>query len=149
MNARHAGEQVFVYGTLMFPEVTAALLGHAPRGRPARLADHARLAVRDAVYPGIVPRFGATVRGVLFADVDAADLARLDAYESAIYERRRVEVLSDGVVQPAWAWIVTERERARLTDQPWDERVFELCHLTAYVERCRAFAKGSGKSPGA
>lgn len=90
-----SGAALFVYGTLQFPEVLVALLGRTLHGRPAWLPDHARLGVRGEVFPGLVPRAGATTAGLLYEDVDAATLLRLDAFEGELYERRRVVVRAD------------------------------------------------------
>lgn len=140
---------MFVYGTLMFDEVLLALLGRVPAARRALLVDHARLAVRGAVYPGVVPRAGTAVEGLLLDGLTASELQRLDDYESSMYERQPVEVECDGSRACAQAWIVAPPGRVRLLDVVWDVECFAREHLADYAARCRHYAARGGISPGA
>ncbi len=86
--------RLFVYGTLVDPSVQHRVTGRTFPARPARLHGWAQ---RAAAYPYVVPSPDDTVDGLLLDDVDAASMARLDAYEDAgrLYERREVTVLVD------------------------------------------------------
>src|SRR4051794_3862349 len=102
----------FFYGTLMLPPIlrrvlfgpasahptTARPLAHP---RPAILHGYARRRVRGADYPGIVPRAGAAVRGVLVEGLTPGDVWRLDAFEGGDYARLAVDVAPLVVLPPA------------------------------------------------
>ena len=47
-------DALFVYGTLMFPEVLEVLLGRTPEMAPAALDGWRAAALADRVYPGLV-----------------------------------------------------------------------------------------------
>ena len=103
---------VFTYGSLMFPEVWARVVAGAYESMSATLAGHGRFAVQDEIYPGMVPRPGSSVRGVLYLDVDATDLERLDRFETDDYRRLAVDVVgADGVVRMAETYIYRTAER--------------------------------------
>ena len=143
--------QVFAYGTLMFPEVVEALLGRAFSSRPARLVGYARLALRERVYPAIVARDGASTDGVLYAGVDDASLSKLDEFEGETYERRTVQVLRSSSIDPATVALAAEAyviAPARLDlheATPWDPEQFRALHHQRYVAHCRSLrAQGGG-----
>lgn len=50
-----AAGSIFVYGTLMAPEVTKLLIGRMPDTEPATLTGHRRYSVKGADYPAIIP----------------------------------------------------------------------------------------------
>ncbi len=88
---------LFVYGTLMQSDVVAAVTGTSFASKPARLPGYRRISLAGH-YPYIVAEDDAFVDGLLLLDVDAAALAKLDAYEDegVLYVRRTVSVLVDG-----------------------------------------------------
>jgi len=47
----HAASRLFVYGSLLFPEVLTRVAGRELPTRPARLPGHGRYAVQGVVYP--------------------------------------------------------------------------------------------------
>ncbi len=131
-------DRVFTYGTLAFAEVMEAVAGRAFASEPATLEGFVRLCVRGVVYPGVRARPGAAVDGVLYRGLDAAALARLDRFEGALYERRRLAVrLERGASCDAWVYVVPEALAHRLADEPWDPERFRREHLPAYLAHCR------------
>ena len=112
---------LFVYGTLMVPEVVRRLLGHELHMRPARLGGFSRFRVKEAVYPGII--VGAAddfVDGQLLSGMTQADWETLDRYEGNEYARRSVQVLGvDGEELLADAYVF--KHPGFLTDEPWDD----------------------------
>lgn len=116
---------VFTYGSLMFPEVWQKLVRGQYRSSPANANGYARFAVLEARYPGMVLMEGASVDGVLYHDVDAADLERLDQFEGSEYRRDTITVmLADGseLTADTYIHIVTER----LATTPWAPAEFDL-----------------------
>jgi gamma-glutamylcyclotransferase (GGCT)/AIG2-like uncharacterized protein YtfP len=137
--ALSSGSTVFCYGTLLFPEVMQLGAGVALAGRPALADGWARYRVRGEVFPALIAQAGARTRGALFAGVDAAALARLDAFEGALYTRRTLEVVrEDGMRLGAQAWVLAPGREADLTDEPWDEEAFAARDLRIYLARIRA-----------
>ena len=62
-------DRLFVYGSLMCEDIMASVSGLTVPGVPAVLEDHVRHPVRDETYPGMVPRPGEQVAGVLYPAV--------------------------------------------------------------------------------
>ena len=130
---------VFTYGTLLFPEVMDAVTGRIFARVPATLAGFTRVRVRGAVYPAAREKAGASIAGLLYLDVDAAALARLDRFEGALYERRSVRVMrDDGASSAAEVYAVARAHHGRLEPRAWDPEQFRREHLATYVARCRA-----------
>ncbi len=95
-------ESLFVYGTLMLPEVQEAVIGRRVVGRPDRLAGFRRSTIRlgGNEYPIIHPAADGMVDGVVL-EVTPAELRRIDAYETSAYRRTRVRLVSG---MEAWVY---------------------------------------------
>lgn len=116
---------VFTYGSLMFPQVWESVVRGTYRSAPATMHDHARFAVAGQTYPGMVACPGAAVRGLLYFDVDAADLAALDAFEGPAYRREQlVAALDDGSMLTVGAYI--HIDKSALSAAPWDPERFRI-----------------------
>jgi gamma-glutamylcyclotransferase (GGCT)/AIG2-like uncharacterized protein YtfP len=102
---RSSTSSLFVYGTLMSPEVVNVLLGRVPPHEPAVLrGDFARHPVRSRVYPGMVfvnsrkNEGAAAVHGLLYSQLSPSEMERLDWFEGDTYKRIdvTVETVADG-----------------------------------------------------
>lgn len=126
---------LFVYGTLLAPELRHALLGRPFRTAPAELSGYACFGVRQAPYPAITPVAGASTRGELIGDLSASDLDILDDYESSMYRRHLVTV-RDGAGNGvnAFTYVIDESAAHRLSDEPWDYAAFRLHQLDRYLK---------------
>jgi gamma-glutamylcyclotransferase (GGCT)/AIG2-like uncharacterized protein YtfP len=84
---------LFVYGTLTDPERVTALTSTQFERVDATLSGFERVN-SPLGYPFILPRLGASVRGILLLDVDPVSLGQLDAYEAEgdLYRRQVVVV---------------------------------------------------------
>jgi gamma-glutamylcyclotransferase (GGCT)/AIG2-like uncharacterized protein YtfP len=118
--------------------------GTLPVSGPAVLRDHARRAVRGAVYPGVLPKPGASVEGLLWSGIVASAMCRLDAFEGALYERRSLRVETPEGAADAEVYVVRRARRSLLADEDWDLARFEARELAAYLEGCRRFAARFG-----
>ena len=121
---------VFTYGSLMFPDVWDRVVDGRYRSTTARLANHQRLAVRDETYPGLVERRGASVDGVVYLEVDALDVERLDAFEGDDYRRVVVAVdtaAGDRIDAQAYLYLPVER----LAPDVWRPEAFALDRFLA------------------
>lgn len=123
------GEPLFVYGTLMFPEVLEVLLARTPAMEVATLDGWRAAALADRVYPGLVaaPAPGA-VDGRLLLDLDADEYEVLDAFEDVLYERR-ILPLADGRPAMTYVWL----DDALVLPHDWDAEAFVTDHLPTYV----------------
>ncbi len=116
---------VFTYGSLMFADVWTRVVEGDYRSLRARLDDHARFEVRDQTYPGMVAQQNSRVEGVLYLDVDDADLARLDQFEGDDYVRATLGVAcEDGSARAAEAYVY--RLADRLSKTMWQPEAFAM-----------------------
>ncbi len=115
---------VFTYGSLTFDRIWSLVVRGSYRSQPARVGGFARFAVTGQDYPGVLRQPGGQVDGRLYFDVEPADLARLDHFEGADYERVATEaalVQADAAVPvQAPAQIYLFRFPDRLSAAPWD-----------------------------
>lgn len=94
---------LFVYGTLLDPQVQQLVFGRQMHGRPDRLPGFLKRERSVAGrYPEVCPDLSgnAAVDG-LCLEVDATDLNRADAYETTLYYRE-VVLLASG--RHAWVY---------------------------------------------
>ena len=126
---------LFVYGTLLAPELRHVLLGRTLDGAPAELRDYACFRVQHAPYPAITPVAGATTAGELVGGLSHIDFAKLDDYESALYRRLIVSV-HDGAGDEveSYTYVIDESAVSRLSDERWDYAAFRLRQLDRYLK---------------
>jgi gamma-glutamylcyclotransferase (GGCT)/AIG2-like uncharacterized protein YtfP len=126
---------LFTYGTLVFPEVWQRIAVREAAAERASLTGFAIYRVRDAVFPGIVRAEPVNaVAGVLYRDLDENTLFELDAYESDFYCRETVAVVTEtGDTVECQAYVVPEKRRDLLTDEPWDAEWFAEHKLEKYL----------------
>ena len=116
---------VFTYGSLMFDAVWSRVVQGRYRSIEGSVAEHARFAIDGEDYPGMVPYGNVQTTGLLYLDVDAVDLARLDAFEGDDYRREVVTVVAaDGVAHEAQSYIYLRRDR--LLGAPWEPGAFAM-----------------------
>src|SRR5690349_19590862 len=119
------GTHIFTYGSLMFPEVWRRVVRGDYRFAPAAVAGHARYEISGESYPAMLVQPGASVQGVLYFDVDAPDLERLDAFEGTDYRRIALAArLASGESVPAAAYLYLVQERVAAT--PWLPEAFRM-----------------------
>lgn len=126
---------LFAYGTLQVPAVMERVAGGpvaAPE--PAVLTGYRRFLLRDKTYPGIVETAEATVAGMLFRDLTAEVVRRLDAFEDPIYERLPVRVTLGAETVDAFAYVVPVARRGLLDTVEWSLERFRERDLTRFLE---------------
>lgn len=124
---------VFVYGTLMFPDVQKAITGETLVFCDANLSGFRRGKLKDREYPGIIECSEGTVAGKVLLGVRAELLDLFDKYEG--YEFRKVEaspILSAGerVEAIAYAWALAPDD---VQEEDWDAIEFEREKLQNFV----------------
>jgi gamma-glutamylcyclotransferase (GGCT)/AIG2-like uncharacterized protein YtfP len=116
---------VFTYGSLMFAPVWTRVVAGDYRSIAGTLHGFARFAVADQDYPGMIAQPSGRVDGVLYLDVDAADVARLDHFEGDDYRRDTVRIdCDDGVARDAQTYVYLPHDR--LLGEPWRPDAFAL-----------------------
>ena len=126
--------QLFCYGTLCVADIMRRVIGALPVSAPATLTNYACYALVGLAYPGIVPKKGATVKGLLYQGLSRAQLARLDAYEGVQYRRIRVWVaVGNGKRVQTWTYVLQPRYYHRLTDANWSVEQFSREQLSQYL----------------
>jgi gamma-glutamylcyclotransferase (GGCT)/AIG2-like uncharacterized protein YtfP len=125
---------VFAYGSLMIPSVMEAVTGRRFAARKALLHGYARFRLEGASYPGLIPQVNAKTDGMLYLDVDAQSIARLDAFEGDFYDRVRVEVdVEAGGRLAGEAYVVGPAHRHRLSSEAWRIDDFRREHLATFL----------------
>lgn len=145
-SARHETINVFVYGTLLFPEITAALdiesrHSNSVKRRPAKLSGYERFTVNfrgEGDPPAIIPAENSSVVGQVLCDLTEDSLQRLDWFEdiaSELYTREResVEFLdAEHERLEVFTYVCGERIRPQLEGE-WDPEVFRERDLAWYL----------------
>ena len=111
--------QLFVYGTLMRGEERDGLVAHLPVA-PAFINGHLWRA--PAGYPALqIAPNGPKISGELLTLDQESILLVLDLYEGVgegIYDRREVDVYSNGTTVRAWAYVMTRIQLRRAGCRP-------------------------------
>jgi gamma-glutamylcyclotransferase (GGCT)/AIG2-like uncharacterized protein YtfP len=124
---------LFSYGSLMFPDVLAQVIGHTPLGHHARLDGWIRRAIIDQTYPAAIPIEGGCMTGVLWHDLSDADWQALDRFEGEEYRRVLVHVMrEDGGRYPAYVyqWLDVQR----IGDHDWSQEDFNAQHREDFFQ---------------
>ncbi len=111
---------LFAYGTLMDPAVWSRVVQEKCDNRSAVLHGYEARRLRGVKFPGLVECDGGITTGLVYFDVSAAALARLDAYEDDFYERVPVPViLEDGTTHQAEAYLILAAHRDVVLPEKW------------------------------
>lgn len=126
---------LFVYGSLRFSEVLRVLLDRVPARRPAAVTGWRVAALRDHVYPALVPA-DANAAGQLVTDLSLAEWHVLDAFEDDLYDLARL-TLDDG----HHGWASVSDANAAVLSEDWNAAEFANRELGSYLERCRRWRR--------
>lgn len=124
-------QNVFVYGSLMFPEIYRKVTGSVPELTDAKLPGFRRYAVEGRGYPAIAPESEGNVEGKLLINVSDDELQALDSYEgisSGLYSRCRVQVEGPNGQVEAETYVAGYALEKRLKGE-WDPAEFEKSYL--------------------
>jgi len=112
--------KLFVYGTLMHPEIFWRVTQLAVEGREAIAMHHDRLRVRGENYPGMVRKPGAVVPGLVL-DISPSAWVKLDAFEGDEYIRRPLCIrYPDGSREQVQGYLFRRNLRKRLARERWE-----------------------------
>ena len=125
----------------MFQPVWSAIVSQKYSKQRALLKGFARYQVRDEDYPAIIPAEQSAevpneVHGVIYRDIDAVDLLRLDDFEGDQYYRKGVTVeLEDQTTLTAHSYIFRPEYRHLLIEKSWKPEAFELYKMPRFLNR--------------
>ena len=129
-----AAGSLFAYGTLLIGEIFSAVTGLTRQGVRARLQGYRRYRVAKQRYPAITADATGEVSGLLYPNIRPAVWARLDAFESSLYQRITTHVrLADGSSHEAQTYVIAPAHTSLLSDQDWDENHFRAQGYTEYL----------------
>ena len=134
---------LFVYGTLMVPEIVERLIHRVPRSVPATLPGYSRRLVKSAPYPGVVADPQDSVDGILYFEVSGDELQVLDRYEGDLYQATNVTVSmkvdhssdEDETKFAALVYKLRPGFENRLSEEKWDLSTFRRRDLPVYLNR--------------
>jgi len=130
---------VFVYGTLMFDQVWERVVEGDYRKTEAKVSGFRRLRIYGEIYPGLVPG-EETVDGIVYHDINTADLEKLDRFEADCYERITTEALGpDDVFIEVELYQVSPDDRGILRNEDWDPERFAAAGLSEFLARYHGF----------
>lgn len=116
---------VFAYGSLMSPPIWQRVVRGSYLSARAVAGGHARYAIKDETYPGMVPQDGSSVTGMLYFEVSQEDIAALDTFEGDEYRRASIPVrLDSGETVQADTYIYLPAEK--LSESPWLPEAFQM-----------------------
>lgn len=134
-----APEALFVYGSLTFDDVLAALLKRTPRLTPVVATGWRAIALPERPYPGLREADDEKTHGFLIDDLTADEWQVIDAFEDPVYDLRVIP--TDGPL-PAWSYTCPATSEAG-TEPDWDRDEFATRHLASYVAMCREWRRST------
>ena len=125
---------LFVYGTLCFPEIVEKLTGKSFRSAKAILKGFQRRSVKNADYPAIIVNSNSEVEGILLHDVDELSMKILSFYEGEDYwcEVVDVQIETDFIKANVFVW---NSAINGLEEYDWNQEEFVLNSLQIYIEK--------------
>lgn len=136
-----ANGNLFVYGTLLLPAVIETLIDRIPSWLPATLHGYRRYRLTGKVFPAIAAEPTARVDGLIYRGLDHEERRSLDAFESNIYNRQRVQARTalDEIVS-ADVYVLGDDHAGLLQRAPaWSLEEFTVRSGAAYVQMCAEF----------
>jgi len=125
-------QHVFVYGTLLFPEILEGLTGKVFNLKDAELKNYQRVQISSGDFPAIVEKEDESVKGKLILDVDPLSMEILLFYEGEDYDCMELEVETETEKLPAKVF-VWNNDPEYLIDADWDTEHFKQQFLQDYI----------------
>ncbi len=125
-------QQVFIYGSLLFPEITKKLTGKSFKTSPAILKGYKMYCVKGCDYPAIIRENGTFTNGKIMRNVNETDILKMSFFEGDEYEIKKLRVLINGKSEIALAF-VWAKEIENLENKKWDFQEFEKNSLEYYI----------------
>lgn len=130
---------LFVYGTLMFPEITYKLLNNHVKSQPVLLKNYKRVALEKrgskAKGPAIFPNSDSKVQGFLLSELSFRDLEIIQRFESSAkgYDFCQVLVELDDETTVKTNTYVLNKDFHKNINGEWLKEDFAKNHLEYYL----------------
>ena len=129
---------IFVYGTLIFPEVVLKLTGKSFQTKDAILKGYKRCKIFDQHtprrYPAIIESNNDFVKGKILFDVDEESLKVLDFFEDNDYIRKEEIVFIGKKEFLTYVYVWNPKLKEKLMKK-WSPEEFQQKHLRDYLEK--------------
>ncbi|KAG6553853.1 hypothetical protein Mapa_004770 [Marchantia paleacea] len=150
--AAGAVRNVFVYGSLMAPEVLTAVIRRVPLQATAVVDNFHRYSIRNRLYPAVLPLAGGNVTGKILFDLTHEELKMLDDFEDVEYTRQLVETtvqdkvtddvnISIALPVQAYLYVWANAEDKSLYGD-WDYEAWRTNNLEEFISR---YVNGNGR----
>ncbi len=116
---------LFTYGTLMHPLVWEKIGNANCTQIPASLRHYSVRRLKGVQYPGLITDLNGQAEGILYFNLNATELQRLDQFEGTEYQRIAVDVHGNNELIQAYTYLYTG-DRNRITADPWKLEDFKL-----------------------
>lgn len=126
-------EPLFVYGSLLFPDVLQVLLDRVPESVPVSAEGWRVAEIPDAVFPALV-KGSSIATGQLLLGLTEDDWRTIDAFEDPLYELKEISLTNGSF---GWAYVCTDS--TAVSQRNWDRERFKQQHLESYVRNCLAW----------
>ena len=127
-------KNIFVYGSLMIPEMVKALTGNHFLMVDAILPGYRRHKVKDHIGPGLSKEKRRSVYGKVLLGIDEKSMAIFDKFEGSYgYELIEVEVLVEGHKKDVFFYEWTGHHDT-LLDEDWDVEEFKRKHMERFLK---------------
>ena len=121
---------LFVYGTLTFPEIVQALTHNRYKARPAYIENYLVTSLEAKPYPGMIEVPGATAEDWLLYDLEAPAIKILDAWEGREYVKKRLSAITSRSETETFAYVWRDVVHDY---RPWDRDRFKRQYLDSYL----------------
>ncbi len=126
---------LFTYGSLMYSEVWQKIVTGQYQSQAASLSGFARYGVKSQSYPGIKPKSQAITSGLIYFNLNQADLGQLDRFEGDYYQRQtHLCKLITGQEIEADCYVLKPEFYSICNNQPWSVEKFEQSGIQAFLD---------------
>jgi gamma-glutamylcyclotransferase (GGCT)/AIG2-like uncharacterized protein YtfP len=132
---------IFTYGSLMFSPVWDTIVKGNYRACSARLQGYCRRKIQDDIYPvAFSSDNGDFINGIVYYDVEANDILRLDIFEGDYYMRCNARVkLKDQNHVDADVYIIKPRYQHLISSEEWNPHDFQKRCLSEFMSAYEGF----------
>ncbi len=127
-------QQLFVYGSLCFPEIVEKLTGNIFETEPAVLHGFLRQKVKGCDYPAITKKEGEKVEGFLLKNLNERAVQILTFFEGDEYQKEIVDVETEIGREKALVF-VWKNSPDLLEKGDWSFQTFKKESLPVYLEK--------------
>ena len=132
---------VFTYGSLMFSPVWDTVVKGNYRAGSALLRGYSRRQIINDIYPVAFPADTQDfISGIVYYDIEPADVNRLDEFEGDYYRRTHVslEIIDQSPVD-AEAYIIKPRHQHLISTLEWNPNDFKQRCLSEFMSAYEGF----------